>query len=256
MKNLKFQLEIFDSPSINQTLESNSSSKNPMYYRVGPFNQSHIKYTVDPLSPSPVSYRIGPLLYSGGVPDYLTSGSTLTVRWKVQALSERRLTGVIEQNVSIVLILIILNNYFQPNVILTYEVNNKTKVQRIRIPKLKINPERHLRIFAFAFPSVFPRSQNSQEFNLGIHFMNTGFSDLKKIKIVEFVPWILVDEGTLQVSKKSKTASFKIQSINLDGKFVGYNPDITIGELKSGRTTLVGINMTTLHNDVSFGNSY
>ena len=101
MKNLRFQLEILSNPSINLNLhESNSSNQNPMYYRVGPFNQTHIKYIVDPPDPSPISYRIGPLLYSGGVPDYLNSGSTLTVRWKVQAISDRRLTEVLEQNAS------------------------------------------------------------------------------------------------------------------------------------------------------------
>ncbi|KAE9549179.1 hypothetical protein FO519_007611 [Halicephalobus sp. NKZ332] len=84
--------------------------------------------------------------------------------------------------------------------------------------------------------------------HLGIHLMNTGFSDLKKIKIVEFNPWIFVDKKNPEISKPS---SFKVQSTNLDGNFVGFNPDITINELKSGKTALMGINMTTLHNDVA-----
>uniref|UniRef100_A0A914Q2P0 EGF-like domain-containing protein n=1 Tax=Panagrolaimus davidi TaxID=227884 RepID=A0A914Q2P0_9BILA len=171
-----------------------------------------------------IKYRIGPLFYSGGIPSYLSPQKTLTVSWKIHPVFDRRLTEAVKE---------------QPNVILTFDLNNKRKIQRIRIPEITILPDRHLRVYALAFSDVFPRTSESQPFSLSLHVMNSGFSTLKNLEFVEISPWLMDKQ-------KQGNANFRINSVSIDSKFVGYLPKISIKEIQSGKTSIISINLTSL----------
>uniref|UniRef100_A0A914PN56 Uncharacterized protein n=1 Tax=Panagrolaimus davidi TaxID=227884 RepID=A0A914PN56_9BILA len=171
-----------------------------------------------------IKYRIGPLFYSGGIPSYLPPQKTLTVSWKIHPVFDRRLTEAIKE---------------QPNVILTFDLNNKRKIQRIRIPEITILPDRHLRVYALAFQDVFPRTSESQPFSLSLHVMNSGFSTLKNLEFVEISPWLMDKQ-------KQGHANFRINSVSIDSKFVGYLPKVSIKEIQSGKTSIISINLTSL----------
>ena len=124
--------------------------------------------------------------------------------------------------------------------ILTFDLNGKRKVQRIRIPQISIQPDRHLRVYALAFPEVLPRFSDQQPFSLAFHIMNSGFSLLRNIQLAEFSPW-LIDTKETQMN-----ANFRLNSVKVDGKFDGFVPKILVETLESGKTSVVTMNLTNL----------
>uniref|UniRef100_A0A914BV67 Alpha-2-macroglobulin domain-containing protein n=1 Tax=Acrobeloides nanus TaxID=290746 RepID=A0A914BV67_9BILA len=193
----------------------------------------HLNLEIFPTnSKSPnIQYRLGPVFYSGiSARDETINfmpGSKLVVKWRAAPVLESRLIEETEQ---------------QPQVNLYYERNGQRLAHRLNSPSFKILPKKTLRIFAFAYPTVFSTQQrdDNRPFTFMLSFMNTGYTTLESIKILELSPWIVHFNDT------SRNLDYKFQSISLNGRTIPNNPYFIMNQIASGEAINLAMNLSTL----------
>uniref|UniRef100_A0A914LD53 Cadherin domain-containing protein n=1 Tax=Meloidogyne incognita TaxID=6306 RepID=A0A914LD53_MELIC len=164
----------------------------------------------------------------------LSPGERLRVEWTVVPVPEFRLTGPILQKIDLTF---------------AYQLGGRRLAQRLNSPSIKILPQPSLRLLAFGQPTIPTSLPGSPPFSLMLSAINSGYSTLKMVQLLELRP----NFSLIGNENRQSSIDFKIDGINLESlKELGNEgmaESLSFGQIKSGEASHLFLNISLEYND-------
>uniref|UniRef100_A0A915LJC4 Uncharacterized protein n=1 Tax=Meloidogyne javanica TaxID=6303 RepID=A0A915LJC4_MELJA len=156
----------------------------------------------------------------------LSAGERLRVEWTVVPVPEFRLTDLT----------------------FAYQLGGRRLAQRLNSPSIKILPQPSLRLLAFGQPTIPTSLPGSPPFSLMLSAINSGYSTLKMVQLLELRP----NFSLIGNENKQSSIDFKIDGINLESlkeSGEGMAESLSFGQIKSGEASHLFLNISLEYND-------
>ncbi|KAK0410509.1 hypothetical protein QR680_005164 [Steinernema hermaphroditum] len=177
-----------------------------------------------------VSFRIGPIFVTGVASvdglQSLPPSENVSIEWIVTSIPSAALTRPAS---------------YQPLILFSYELKGKKMIQRLNADTVTVAPRRRMKLHYFVYPTVSSSfSSEKRPFTFMISIINSGYSPLRNVLILETNPWI-----TLASSPKA-TSDYRLDTVSTSsGRRLPCDFRQSLGEIPSGESVNVLYNIST-----------
>ena len=112
-------------------------------------------------------------------------------------------------------------------------------VQRVLAPRYAIVPKPSLRVLLFAFPTL----QSENPFSISVSFINSGYSELNNVEVVELKPSL-----SMSASSNGSQVAWHLDGIQLDGTYIELGTEtarISVGAIEPGGVRILTANIVS-----------